>query len=343
MEKIMPEPAKKNIIVVGASAGGVEALSAFVRQLPAGFDAAVFVVLHIPAHTPTRLDKILGRETRLKVSIATDGQAIEMGNIYVAPTDRHLMLSQGLIRITRGPREGRVRPSIDVLFRSASVAFGSRVVGVLLSGMLDDGTAGLWAIKDRQGTALVQSPEEAMFASMPESAIRHVKVDLVAPLDLLVKRLVVIALEPAGDRGSSAFLNPHTVENDIAMEGNGLKLGVMGLGKVSKYTCPDCHGVLVEIEEGPIVRFRCHTGHAFSLKALLAEVNESIDKGLWDTLRAIEERVMLLRQMQDLARGAGQHEDAEHCALQANEAEMRLKPLRALVLDGQLFGHYPGK
>lgn len=330
----------RDVIVVGASAGGIEALSHFVGSLPEDLPATVLVVLHIPAHAPSKLDTVLQRFTRMEVLPAEDGAPLRHGVIYVGTSDRHLMVGDGVIRLTRGPKECRMRPAVDVLFRSAATELGPRAIGVVLSGALDDGTAGLWAIKDRGGMALVQEPASAEYSSMPQSAIAHVDVDLVAPVQALAQH----AANLAGANVSVSVHKPqggqrHRVENLIAMEGNGLQAGVMNLGNVSKYTCPDCHGVLVQIEEGPIVRFRCHTGHAFSLQTLLAEVNEAIDTGLWDTLRAIEERVMLLKQTADLYRNEGATDAANRFAKQAQETEERLKPIRELVLDPDFFGH----
>ena len=330
----------RDIVVIGASAGGVGALRGFFHALPAGLEAAFLVVLHIPADTPSQLDRVLGHSTQLAVDIAQDGEAIRNGHVYVASADRHLMATAQGIRLSRGPKEGRSRPSIDALFRSAATAFGSRVIGVILSGALDDGTAGLWAIKDHQGVTLVQDPGEAMHPSMPQSAIAHVQVDLVGTVQALAARVGELVGTAAPEVMPTANMQL-ALENHIAMEGYALKAGVMNLGKVSRYTCPDCHGVLVQIEQGPIVRFRCHTGHAFSLKTLLAEINETIDNGLWATLRAVEERVMLLRQMQELAQGSGALEEAAQRRRQADESEKRLQPLRELVLDPGFFGHTP--
>ena len=332
---------QRDIVVVGASAGGVEALQGFFSALPAHLEAAVLVVLHIPPHTPSRLDRVLAHATSLPVVIAEDGQSMTHGQVYVASPDRHLMVTPQGIRLSRGPKEGRARPSIDVLFRSAATAFGSRVIGVVLSGALDDGTAGLWAIKDHQGMVLVQTPSEAMHASMPESAIAHVQVDFIGTVDALAAKVAELVGTAAPGEAATAFSAQRAMENDIAMEGNALKAGVMNLGQVSKYTCPDCHGVLVQIEEGPIVRFRCHTGHAFSLKTLIAGINTAIDNGLWATLRAVEERVMLLRQLQELAQHSGAMAEAALWQRQADESEKRLQPLRALVLDPGFFGHEP--
>jgi two-component system chemotaxis response regulator CheB len=246
----------------------------------------MFVVLHIPAHTPSELARILQRVTPLPVCEANDNDPIRGGYLYVARADRHLMVEPGRIHISRGPRECRARPAADVLFRSAAIIYGQRVIGIVLTETLDDGTAGLWAVKDRGGVALVQDPASAQFASMPESARRHVEVDGVVPLDALAQEIVRHA-GVAGRRPTATSAVPESmrVENIIAMEGNGLQAGVMALGKVSQYTCPDCHGVLVQIDEGPVVRFRCHPGDAFSLKTLLGEVNLAIDNALWDTLR----------------------------------------------------------
>jgi two-component system chemotaxis response regulator CheB len=335
---------KRNVVVVGASAGGVQALTALFQQLPASLPAAILVVLHIPAHTRSELSHVLTHHSKLRVVVAEKGQVLESGTAYVASADRHLIVEPGdCIRVTRGPRECHVRPSIDVLFRSAAAVYGARAIGVVLSGTLDDGTAGLWAIKDRGGMALVQDPTDAMYSSMPKSAIENVAVDCVGTIETLAQRIVSLVgghVDPNEVKPSKG----HAIENIIAAEGNGIQAGVMELGQVSKYTCPDCHGVLVQIEEGPIVRFRCHTGHAFSLKTLIAEVNGSIDSGLWDTLRAVEERVMLLRQMADLAKVGGTDagmKEAARCRQQADDAEIRLKPLRALVLDLNFFGHDP--
>lgn len=328
----------RDVVVVGASAGGVQALTAFFSALPPDLAAIVLVVLHLSPESPSHLSNILGRSTSLPVSVAQDGEVLEHGRVYVASPDRHLMAEGGRVRITRGPREGRARPSVDVLFRSASLAYGPRVIAVVLSGALDDGTAGAWAVKDGGGLVLVQQPTEAMQSSMPESAIRHVDVDQVASAADLASMVGGLVGSTAQGAPTKARENLE-VENLIAAEGNGLQAGVMELGRVSKYTCPDCHGVLVQIEEGPIVRYRCHTGHAFSLLSLLAEVNESIDSGLWDTLRAIEERIMLLEKMAELASASGRSSEADRCKAQAEDAKIRLKPIRELVLDPEFFGH----
>jgi two-component system chemotaxis response regulator CheB len=187
------------IVVVGASAGGVEALTGRFKALAVDLPAAFLVVLHIPAHAQSELDRVLGRATTMPVTMPEDDALVEAGRIYVASPDRHLLVENGRIRVTRGPKECRMRPAVDVLFRSAAMAYGDRVIDVVLSGTLDDGTAGLWAIKDSQGLALVQDPAEASFASMPQSAIDHVQVDLVAGVEALAMKIhASFSEQPAG-------------------------------------------------------------------------------------------------------------------------------------------------
>jgi two-component system chemotaxis response regulator CheB len=277
---------RRNIVVLGTSAGGVEALQTLFASLPSNTAASFFVVLHIPPHSPSQLASILQRVTLMHVTSAEDQQAIMPDTVYVATPDRHLMIEGDRLRVTRGPKECRVRPAIDVLFRSAALACGPRVIGVILSGALDDGTAGLWQIKDREGLAFVQAPEEAQHRSMPDSAIEHVDVDFVGTIEQLSAAL---ARETICDAPLPVLRAPRIsqeVENEVALEGNGMYADVMKLGKVSNYTCPECHGVLVQIEDGMLVRFRCHTGHAYSFKSLLVEVNEAVDASLWSTVRA---------------------------------------------------------
>ena len=328
---------RRNVVVIGTSAGGVEALRGLFSSLPADTAASYFVVQHLSAHSPSQLDRVLQQATSMPVRFAHDREAILSGTVYLAAPDRHLVLEEGQTRITRGPRECRARPAVDVLFRSAALAFGPRVIGVVLTGSLDDGTAGLWQIKERHGLALVQDPREASHASMPQSAIEHVEVDFVGPVHALAERIAheVALAQPLP--GAAAPRRSQQVENLIAMEGNGMQAGVMNLGQASKYTCPECHGVLVQIEEGRMVRFRCHTGHAYSPKSLLTEVNEAIDNGIWDAVRVIEERILLLRQTADMAESSGKPGEAQRLRAKAELAEQKCRPLRELVLDADFF------
>lgn len=328
---------RRMMVVIGSSAGGVEALKKFFSLFPADSHASFFVVQHLSPHYASQLDKIIQGVTSMHVTFPADGAEILPDTVYIASPDRHMLIEQEKIRITRGPKECRSRPAINVLFRSAALAYGPQVAGVIMTGLLDDGTAGLWQIKDRKGLAYVQDPREAEHSSMPDSAIEHVEVDGVGTIQELVTAIVEKIAE---DAPLPIVLLPGRallMENAIAMEGNGMKAGIMELGPVSKYTCPECRGVLVEIKEGSMLRFRCHTGHAYSVKSLLSEVNESIDQGLWTTIRAIEERIFLLRQRADLAEASGKSASAQRYRALADSAEGKYQPLRELVLEAEFF------
>lgn len=329
------------LIVIGASAGGVQAISRLLGALPPELDAAICITTHISAHTPSVFHKILASKTRMSVLPAVHGDPLRRGTVYTAVPDRHLMVTDRTIRLTRGPKESRARPAVDVLFRSAAMSFGPRAIGVILSGMLDDGTAGSWAIKDQQGVVLVQDPAEASYPSMPQSVLQHVQVDFTGAVPALADEIVRLCSEPAPGPAAPSAFQRHELENRIAGEENALQGGVMELGKMSQFTCPDCHGVLVQIEEGSILRFRCHTGHAFSIKSLVVEVGESIDIGLWDTIRALEERVLLLRQMSHFAAGQHAADMAEQSLRQAEHIDRHIQTLRELVMDPDIFGHTP--
>lgn len=317
------------------------ALSQLVQALPAEIDAAIYVVLHIPPHSPSLLADILAPCTRLPVLAAVDGAPIRRGHIVVATADRHLMVDADQVRVTRGPKECRARPSVDVLFRSAAATHGERVIGVVLTGMLDDGTAGLWAIKDRGGVALVQDPNDAEYSSMPESALSYVSADAVVPIAGMAEEIMAWLRRPVPRTSQHPVSHRMEVENRIAREGNALQAGSIDIGKPSVFTCPDCHGALAEINEGPIVRFRCHTGHAFSPRTLLADVNEAIDHGLWDTLRAVEERILLLRRMEAAAMESDSGKALSESAAQIENAQAGAESLRALLMRDDLFAQMP--
>lgn len=328
---------KRDVVVIGSSAGGIDALRRLFSLLPQDSGAAFLVVQHLSAHSLSELDRILQKCTGMRVVFARDRELLAPNTVYIAAPDRHLMVEDGRAWVTRGPKECRARPSVDVLFRSAALAFGPRVIGVVLTGALDDGTAGLWQIKDRLGLAFVQDPEDAFSRSMPESAIEHVEVDYVGRIEALATRLGREIGSAVALSGAAAPSRRQQVEHQVGLEGNGMQAGVMELGKMSKYSCPECHGVLVQIEEGRLVRFRCHTGHAYSLKSLRADVDDGIDKGLWDAVRAIEERILILRQRADLAEAAGDPGSAARLRAEAERATVKYQPLRELVLDSSFF------
>jgi two-component system chemotaxis response regulator CheB len=282
----------RDIVAIGASAGGIEALREVTKGLPSDLGAAVFVVLHLPRDTRSSLPEILSRSGPLPAAHPRDGESIEPGRIYVAPPDQHLLLDDGRVRLSRGPQHNHVRPAVDPLFASAARSHGSRVVGVVLSGALDDGTAGLARIKRRGGVAIVQDPSTAAYPGMPESALAHVAVDRVVPI-----HQVAAAIEEAV-RDPAAASPP--VEDHLHREFEwslGMKTDMEENGKPSVYACPDCHGSLWEFEEDGVLRFRCRVGHTFSSEGLLHNHDGHMDATLWAALRSLEENASLRRRL----------------------------------------------
>jgi two-component system, chemotaxis family, protein-glutamate methylesterase/glutaminase len=327
--------ATRDIIVIGASAGGVQALTTLVGTLPANLPAAVFIVLHTPADSPGLLPIILGRESRLRVEHARNGERISRGRIYVAPPDQHLLLEGSIVRLVHGPKENLHRPSIDTLFRSAARWAGSRAVGVVLTGARDDGTVGMRAIKQRGGITVVQDPVEAVFPSMPANVMRNIAVDYSLPLREIGPVLDKLAREPAEDGRRYPVAEEVEIEAKIAsqeIDAGDLIASVERLGKVSKLTCPDCHGALWEINDEDILRFRCHVGHAYSSESLSNGQSQMIEVALWSAVRALEEQMILAQRIVERARNANQARAAESFGRRAREAERNSGLIRQLLL-----------
>jgi two-component system chemotaxis response regulator CheB len=292
----------RNLVVIGGSAGGLDALRAILPALPEDFGAALAIVLHMSPDSPGILGDILGRAGHLPSVTVRSSQRMEAGTIYVPRPDHHLMVEPSRLRATRGPKENRFRPAIDPLLRSAAQAYGPRVIGVILTGGLDDGTAGLWAVKQMGGVTIVQDPEEALVASMPRNALDHVKVDhcvRIAEIPALLARLVKESIE---DEGGYTVPEPIEIEVNIAREEEPVGAGIERLGNPSTFACPECHGVLRKVMEGARNRYRCHTGHAYSEDSLLAAIDEGVEDALWGSVRALHEKMFLLRQLADEAR-----------------------------------------
>jgi two-component system, chemotaxis family, protein-glutamate methylesterase/glutaminase len=324
----------RNIIVIGASAGGFEALKKLVRGLPPDFSASMFIVWHMSPDVRGVLPQVLNLENTVPAAHAVDGEAIEPNRIYVAPPDYHLLLERGRVRTTKGPKENRFRPAVDPLFRSAAYAYRARAVGVILSGALDDGTSGLWTIKHHGGTAIVQDPSDAEVPSMPENALREVDVDYSVPISEMADLLVRLSKEEIETSEVVMEENEQTeIEIRIAAEESALESGFMKFGELTPFTCPECHGVLFRLKDGSRPRFRCHTGHAFSSDSLLTNVTESIEDSLWNAIRAIEESIMLLNQMGEHFSEAKQSSLAMLYFQKANEAQERIKFLKEAVFN----------
>lgn len=325
-----------DIIVIGASAGGVEALVTLTRSLQRKLEAAVFVVLHIPAQSPSLLPEILSRAGPLKAVQATDDLKIEYGHIYVAPPDHHMLVERGKVCVVHGPKENRHRPAVDPLFRSAALAYGPRVIGAILTGSLDDGTAGLLAVKRRGGIAIVQDPDEALYPSMPMSALANVEVDYTLPLASIGPLLGQLADKRAKEEGGypvSEDMEKETkqAEMDLAIMHNNTHVGAP-----SAFSCPECGGVLWEIQDGDLLRFRCRVGHAFSVESVLAEQSETLEEALWVALKTLQESVDLAQRLALQARTRGQEWLARRFDAKSQDAEQRATLIRRVLLENEL-------
>ena len=320
---------KRDIVVIGASAGGVEALRELIGGLPADFPATVLVVLHVPPVGGSALPKILGRSGVLPVKHAEEGDPLLPGRVLVAPPDRHLLLYDGAVSLSAGPVENGHRPAVDVLFRSAAATHGPRVVGVILSGALDDGAAGMLAVKLRGGVGLVQDPEEALYDSMPRAAAEAAPVDHVLGIGGLAETLVKIAGEPAEDEtpasplmvmeAAMAGMDPETVSSSDPP------------GEPAGLSCPDCGGGLFLIEEGGLPRFRCRVGHAWSPASLVAQQTSAFETALWVALRTLEEKAALTHELSRRARDSGHPLSAGQFDRQAGEAHSSAELVRTLI------------
>ena len=282
------EDAPRRVVGIGASAGGVDALTRLVHHLPADLDAAVCVVLHVPAASRSLLAAILGRNTALDVREAEDGAPLERGDVYVAPPDRHLTVVGGRVRLGRGPKENAARPAVDPLLRSIAAEYGERAVAVILSGALGDGSSGAAAISQVGGVVIVQDPDEAMVPSMPESAQRAVAQAETLAISEIGRRLVDLASTPAAMRETVA-VSPRVDP--------GAESAHRPAGPPTTFTCPECHGPLWALDEGRLKRYQCRVGHAYSEESLVIEQGTAVETALWSALEALEERAELLERL----------------------------------------------
>lgn len=323
------------LIVIGASAGGLEVIKKLVKELPKNLGAAVLIVWHMSPDVRGILPYILNRQGTLEATNAYDGEEIQINRIYVATPDHHLVVEGDKMRVTKGPKENRFRPAVDPLFRSAAYYYGEHVIGVILSGALDDGTAGLWTVKECGGIALVQDPLEAEVPSMPRNALLHVDVDYTVPVAEMPRLLIQLVKDRAVSMPVTNMENDNktNIEVQIAADESGLNTGVMTLGELVPFTCPECHGVLTAIAEGTVKRYRCHTGHAFSMDTLLTAMTEYIEETLWTAIRSIKETTMLMNNVGD---HFAEHNNPKLAALyfkKAKEAEQRAKVVRDVVIN----------
>jgi two-component system chemotaxis response regulator CheB len=321
------------MVVIGASAGGIDATSAIVQGLPSALRAAIFVVVHTSPQSPGYLADIFNRTGKLPAKYPSDGETFENGMIYVAPPDFHMMLdAQRRVHIIRGPRENRTRPAVDPLFRSAALAFGSRVIGVVLSGGLDDGTAGLRGIKMCGGTTVVQDPSDALVSSMPASALRNVSIDYCKPAGALAALLVTLVEGNAPEPTRPVGIMKKLLELEVELaKGHGPD-GITELGEPSLFTCPECHGALLKMRGEKPLRFRCHTGHAFTADSLLAELSNVTEEAIWDAVRSIQETSMLMNHLAEHWRETDP-DVAEEFRRNAKAAQARADKVRSITAE----------
>lgn len=329
-------PVKHDIIVVGASAGGVEALKVMVRGLAPDLQASVFVTLHTERYGPSILPDILSKESLLPASHGVHGEVIEQGRIYIAPPNHHMLVHNDRIILNKGANANRQRPAIDPLFRSAAKAYGTRVVGVVPTGCLDDGTAGLMAVKRCGGIAIVQNPDEASYPEMPRNVLKYVEVDHVVHLQKLGSLLTLLAKTTA-DQLPLEPLDPLLhIETSIEARGSSSISEMQTLGRSSPLVCPECDGALWELEQTGSLRFRCHTGHSFTESGMLVEKDEALERALWSALRALEEKATLSRRLSKNVGKVVGEASTENFSNQAIEAEANITTLRNILLTGKL-------
>ena len=321
--------AGRHIVVIGTSAGGLEALDEVIGQLHPGFPAAIFVVQHLaPEATGEALLHRLSRHKAFKCKLASDGDSFEDGTIYIARADYHLLIKKETLLVTKGARENRYRPAVDPLFRSAAVSHGSGVIGVVLTGMLDDGTAGLIAIQKCGGVTVVQDPKDAAYPEMPQSVLNNLKVDHCIPLAGMGRLLEQLVHESPGK--SAPVPKDVRTEAEIAERVLSDVAQVNTLGSQVPYNCPNCGGVLWEMDNADLQRFRCHTGHSFTAAALLDSQTEKIEETLWVSLRMLEERKNLLNTLHQKERLSSERKDSY--AERAKETAVHIERIREMLL-----------
>ncbi len=329
VKEVMSGKTDHNIVVIGTSAGGLEALRQLLKPLKKDLPAALFIVQHLALTSSTEIHvEILQKHTALLCKAGEDGETIQPGTVYLAPADQHMMFRGNRLHLTRGPRENGFRPAIDTLFRSAAAHHDSRVIGILLTGMLYDGTVGMEAIRRSGGITVVQDPNDAPYPNMPANVLLHMEVDHnlpVAEIGILLEELV------------HRKTHPHTIPDDIKAEAAIAERMLAGtqqvepLGYRSPITCPDCGGILWEMKEGSITRFRCHTGHTHVAESVLLHKDKQLEETLWIALRILEERRNMLVLIAGESRNAGAVKEMYQSKIE--ETESHIERIRRLIFS----------
>jgi two-component system chemotaxis response regulator CheB len=325
-----------DIIVVGASAGGVEALMELARNLPAGLPATLFVACHIPPEGKSNLPHILSRSGRLLAQHPRDGEMAYPGHIYVAPPNFHLVVQRGHVQLTRAARENHHRPAIDVLFRTAARAYGPRVIAVVLSGYSHDGVAGLMAVRAAGGIAVVQDPQDALVPDLPSNAQEIAGADHIMSASDLVPLLVELIHCPAGSTGGPNMLDPLDRMSRVVDENMAEQMRGARRGNLSVFICPECGGGLWQVDEKDLVRFRCHVGHSYYGETLLGEQGEALEAALWTATRLFREKSVLARQLAGLERQRGNIPAAQRFEEQAQLSERNGELIQKYLITGAL-------
>lgn len=320
----------RDVVVIGCSAGGVEALPRLLQQLPATFPATIAIVQHMAATENPYLVQILARSSSLPVGWAEQGQRMERGKVYVGPPDVHLLFSDDYFRLARGPRENHARPSIDKLFRSAAATHGSRVIGVLLTGMLDDGVSGLRAIQASGGLAIVQDPADAAFPELPRQALLALEPERTLPIDGIAQALQAYVVQPVAVSGIPTAI---AFEAELDRSGPVDADRLRELGMQTPIACPDCHGPLWQIGDEQQRRFRCYLGHVASARQLVDDSAAQVEGALWSALRALNDRAHTLEVLAADADKIGNTPSAETYTVRAREARAQAELMRRFMLD----------
>ncbi|MBV8388253.1 MAG: chemotaxis protein CheB [Mucilaginibacter sp.] len=324
----------KSVIVVGASAGGFQAVADLMARVPPDLDTAIFVVVHISRNSVGHaLVNFVQRRTTYICSLAKDNQPIEKGHVYIAAPDFHLLIKRDKMRVIRGPHENRWRPSIDVLFRSAAAAYDSHTIGIILSGLLDDGTSGMSAIKRSGGVCIVQEPNDAEFDDMPNNVLNNVAVNNSVPIAEMGYVLDDVFSKPFLDLKISEVPDDVKIEAEITERRMTGMEDLSKIGERSNYTCPDCGGSLWEIKNDVPSRFRCYTGHVYTEKTLMEKQAEGLENALWVSIRMLEERRNLLLRMANRRKLFPNEEDwVEDKYSQVEELDKHIERLKGLLV-----------
>jgi two-component system, chemotaxis family, protein-glutamate methylesterase/glutaminase len=319
----------RDIIAIGTSAGGVEALLYIAKRLPRDFPACILVTIHLSRQARSSLDDILSQNGPLPAKFASRGEVVKKGHIYLAPPDHHLLLDTNHILLGEGPRENNARPAIDPMLRSVAVCCGPRAVGVVLTGTLGDGASGLWALGQCSGSTVVQDPQDAAFAEMPMTAVSRAGPHHIVTLADMPRLLESLAHQAIG----MPVVVPRSIkyEVEIAKGGQYAMNEMDNIGQRSVLACPDCGGVMWEIDEGELVRYRCHVGHTYAAELMSVALDENLRRALASAQRALEERVALAHKLQRQAVASGHRLLAETWAQKAQEFERETKIIRESV------------